>query len=66
MEEEARRKKARDDQSEPRGVRVLAILRSSVHAKIAMRDRRALVCLSTPVVATSSVLPMCVRLWVSA
>ena len=63
---EERRRKARGDRHQPRGVRVLAILRNSAHGKIAMPDRRALVCLSTPVVTTSSVLPLRVRVSVSA
>ena len=64
--EQARRRKARNDQNEPRGVGVLAILRDSVHAKMATCERRALVCLSTPVVTTSSVLPLRVRVSGSA
>ena len=64
--EQAKRRKARNDQTEPCGVRVLAILRGSVHAKMATCDRRALVCLFTPVVTTSSVLPLRVRVSVSA
>lgn len=64
--EEARRRKARDDQNEPGDVRLLAIPSSSMYAQVAKRDRRVSVCLPTPVVTMSFVLPLCVRLLVSA